>query len=131
MEIEFRIIDGGEPIRIARVRCENAQVLDDGPGLPPAPLAALNLEDQAFVAAFLRSHGNIREMERLFGVSYPTVKKRLNSIVSTIDRQFQAPARDGRGEVLRRLREGLIKPDQALVELDRLAGDSGPPQEKR
>ena len=43
-------------------------------------LARLNLEDQIFVTAFLRSHGSIKEMEQIFGVSYPTIKARLNRI---------------------------------------------------
>ena len=43
-------------------------------------LARLTMEDQVFVAAFLKSHGSIKEMEQVFGVSYPTVKARLNRI---------------------------------------------------
>jgi len=37
-------------------------------------------EDQVFVAAFLRSHGSIKEMEQVFGVSLSTIKARLNRI---------------------------------------------------
>ena len=33
-------------------------------------LARLSMEDQIFVAAFLKSHGSIKEMEQVFGVSY-------------------------------------------------------------
>ena len=45
-------------------------------------LARLTLEDQVFVAAFLKSHGSIKEMEQVFGVSYPAVKARLNRTAS-------------------------------------------------
>lgn len=44
------------------------------------PLAQLPADDQAFVTAFVRSHGSIKQMEKLFGVSCPTIKNRLNRI---------------------------------------------------
>lgn len=49
------------------------------------PLARLAEEDQVFVAAFVRCHGSIREMEKLFGISYPTVKNRLNKLATTLE----------------------------------------------
>ena len=48
-------------------------------------LARLTLEDQVFVVAFLRSHGTIKDMEQTFGVSYPTIKARLNRISSQLE----------------------------------------------
>src|SRR4029077_10002815 len=44
------------------------------------PLARLTADDQGFVAAFVRAHGSIKQMEKYFGVSYPTIKNRLNRI---------------------------------------------------
>ena len=44
------------------------------------PLARLTSDDQVFVAAFVRCHGSIKQMEQFFGVSYPTIKNRLNKI---------------------------------------------------
>jgi len=46
----------------------------------PPPLRATPSEDQTFVAAFVRCHGSIKQMEQFFGVSYPTIKNRLNRI---------------------------------------------------
>jgi len=51
----------------------------------PPQLACLSLEDQIFVTAFLRSHGSIKEMEQTFGVSYPTIKARLNRIAGQLE----------------------------------------------
>ena len=48
-------------------------------------LARLAAEDQIFVVAFLRSHGSIKEMERIFGVSYPTIKSRLTRIAESLE----------------------------------------------
>ncbi|MFV2021178.1 DUF2089 family protein [Micromonospora sp. LOL_023] len=51
-----------------------------------AQLAQLSVDDQVFVAAFVRLHGSIKKMERIFGVSYPTVKSRLNRIAGQVCR---------------------------------------------
>ena len=56
------------------------------------PLAKLSMEDQVFVAAFVKRHGSIKEMEKLFGVSYPSIKNRLNRISKTFDFIDTAPA---------------------------------------
>src|ERR1700761_5658173 len=48
-------------------------------------LARLTLEDQVFIIAFLRSHGSIKEMEQVFGVSYPTIKARLTRIAGSLE----------------------------------------------
>ena len=49
------------------------------------PLARLSQNDQVFVAAFISCHGSIKQMEKIFGVSYPTIKNRLNAITRQLD----------------------------------------------
>src|SRR5262249_2627034 len=70
---------GGDPFLIERVRLADSGVRIDGEFELP-PLAQLPAEDQTFVAAFVRCHGSIKQMEQFFGVSYPTIKNRLNRI---------------------------------------------------
>src|SRR6266571_4867899 len=72
-------LTGGAPIRVERVRLTDSDVAIEGSFEPP-PLAQLPAEDQIFVAAFVRCHGSIKQMEKFFGVSYPTIKNRLNRI---------------------------------------------------
>src|SRR5215470_9347546 len=74
----------GRPIVVERVRLADRDVVIEGAFEPPE-LARLSAEDQVFVAAFVRSHGSIKEMERIFGVSYPTIKSRLNRISAALD----------------------------------------------
>jgi hypothetical protein len=112
----------GEPILIERVRLTGKNIAIEGAFELPQ-LARLSGEDQIFVIAFLRSHGSIKEMEQVFGVSYPTVKARLNRISASLEfvdttPPPPAPARAG---VIDRLRRGEISADQAvhLLESDR------------
>jgi len=72
-------LTGGAHIEIERVRLVERDIAIEGRFELP-PLARLAAEDQIFVAAFVRSHGSIKQMEKFFGVSYPTIKNRLNRI---------------------------------------------------
>src|SRR5262249_18884160 len=69
----------GSAVEILRARLVEQDVVVEGPFELP-PLARLSSEDQTFVAAFVRCHGSIKQMEQLFRVSYPTIKNRLNRI---------------------------------------------------
>lgn len=114
----------GRPIVVERVRLIEQGVAVEGAFELPR-LAQLSAEDQVFVAAFVRSHGSIKEMEQVFGVSYPTIKARLNRIAASlefieVDPEPQAGlVQSGlaRAEVLERLARGEITADQAVSEL--------------
>jgi hypothetical protein len=81
---ELTRMTGGKPVTVERVRVVDSGIAIEGSFAPP-PLASLSAEDQVFVMAFIRCHGSIKEMEEMFGISYPTVKNRLNRIA----RQFE------------------------------------------
>jgi hypothetical protein len=114
---ELTDLTRGEPFTVERVRLTDSGIAVEGEFEPPQ-LARLSGEDQVFVAAFVRSHGSIKEMERIFGVSYPTVKARLNRIAKSLDFVETDPAPTG-SDVLERLREGEISVEEALAELGR------------
>ena len=88
--------------------------------LHPPELSRLGLEDQIFVIAFLRSHGSIKEMEQTFGVSYPTIKARLNRIAGRLEFVETNPA-PSRTEVLERLNSGEITAAEAIEALEALS----------
>ncbi|BFU44754.1 hypothetical protein KRMM14A1004_29910 [Krasilnikovia sp. MM14-A1004] len=101
-----------------RVRLTDSGVAIEGDFELPQ-LAQLSVEDQVFVTAFVRSHGSIKEMERIFGVSYPTIKNRLNRIAGSLEFVDTDPA-PSRSEVLQRLKRGQITAADAIRELDDL-----------
>jgi len=109
----------GEPVRVERLRVARTGVAIEGSFELPQ-LARLSIEDQVFVIAFVRSHGSIKEMERTFGVSYPTIKSRLNRIAGSLDFIDTNPM-PSREEILERLRRGEIEPADAIRELGQLA----------
>ena len=113
----LRIAQGAELV-IERVRIPEKQIAIEGTFTLPE-LARLSLEDQVFIAAFLRSHGSIKEMEQVFGVSYPTIKARLNRIAGQLEFVETNPS-PSRTEVLERLQSGEISASDAIRELEAL-----------
>ena len=115
---ELTKLTQGRPVAVERVRLTDTGTALEGAWELPQ-LARLSAEDQVFVTAFVRSHGSIKEMERVFGVSYPTIKARLNRIGESLDFVDTNPA-PSRVEILERLRRGEITPDDAIRELEEL-----------
>ena len=108
----------GEPILVERVRLAGKDVRIEGSFEPP-PLARLAAEDQVFVAAFVKCHGSIKQMEKFFGVSYPTIKNRLNRIGSRLPFVEIDPAEtaSNTSELLGRLERGEMTASAVLAQL--------------
>jgi len=113
----LRIAQGGSLV-VERVRIPEKQITVEGAFALPE-LARLTLEDQVFVTAFLRAHGSIKEMEQVFGVSYPTIKARLNRIAGQFEFVETDPS-PSRAEVLKRLKSGEIDAEEAIRALEAL-----------
>jgi len=112
---ELTKISRGGPLLVERVRLLESDIALEGSFELP-PLARLTLEDQIFITAFVRSHGSIKDMEELFGISYPTVKNRLNRISQQLEFVDINPPL-AKSEVLERLERGELSVDEAVKKL--------------
>jgi hypothetical protein len=115
---EILRIAQGAAVVVERVRIPEKGIAVEGEFTLPE-LARLTLEDQVFIVAFLRSHGSIKEMEQTFGVSYPTIKARLNRISGLLNFVENDPA-PSRAEVLARLKAGELSAEEAIRALEAL-----------
>ncbi|HYB90629.1 MAG TPA: DUF2089 domain-containing protein [Candidatus Binataceae bacterium] len=113
-------------LTVTRLHCPSCSITIDGEFTTPA-LLKLSPAQIDFVEVFVKNRGVIREVERELGVSYPTVRARLDEVIGALGFQVRnepspeaAPADDSavrRRAVLADLRAGKITADQALAAL--------------
>ena len=107
----------GSQITVERVRLVDSDIAIEGSFTLP-PLASLSAEDQIFVMAFVRCHGSIKEMEEMFGISYPTVKNRINRIARQLE-FVEIVKVSPQEEVIDKLERGEISTEEALRRLEK------------
>lgn len=74
-------------------------------------LSSLSGEQTAFVEVFLSCRGNIKEVEKALGISYPTVRSRLDDVLETMG--FPVRRKEDKADVLEALSRGEITLDEA------------------
>jgi len=116
---ELTRLTQGQEVIVERVRLADKDIAIEGHFELPQ-LARLSAEDQVFITAFVRSHGSIKEMEQVFGVSYPTIKSRLTRIAHSLEFVETNPS-PSRTEIFDRLKRGEITAQDAISELESLS----------
>ena len=112
-------------LTVARLDCPDCSISIEGEFSPPALLKLTGAQID-FVEVFIKNRGVIREVERELGVSYPTVRARLDDVVTALGYSPksgpEASASDDSGSrrrsVLADLKDGKITPDEALAALN-------------
>lgn len=112
---ELTRLTQGAPIIVERVRLVDSDIAIEGSFELP-PLARLSAENQVFIMAFVRSHGSIKEMEQCFGISYPTVKNRLDRLAQQLEFVETHPS-PSQAELLTQLEHGEITAAEAIERL--------------
>ena len=85
--------------------------------------ACLNEGDDRFLKVFLSARGNIKEVERCLGISYPTVKSRLEALLAKLGlSQLQNEVKRRRLEIVEKLEKGQITAQEAIKLLKDLEG---------
>ena len=77
--------------------------------------ATLTPENLDFLRLYIKVRGNLKEVERILGLSYPTVRSRFDALLRSIG--YEPEAADPRDETLRLLERGEITPEEATKRL--------------
>ncbi len=77
--------------------------------------AALPSQQLEILRLFVKTRGNLKEMERILGVSYPTVRARFETLLRSLgyEGEAEAGALEERTRVLAQLEKGEISADEA------------------
>jgi hypothetical protein len=110
-------------LAVTRLHCDSCGTTLEG-DFSVGRFGRLNRDQLALLESFLRSRGNLREMERELGISYPTVRSRVEALVRAlgfgprVDDDAEEPASDA---VAGKTREEIL---QALARHEMSAEDA-------
>ena len=115
----------GGPIVITEIQCANCHLKMQGE-FKPGLFSTLSDDQLTFVRAFLRVRGNLSEMEKVLGVSYPTIRNKLDEINQALERAEKGPesvaaSNDERNAILQKVASGELDAAQALEQLKNLS----------
>ena len=107
-------------LAVTRLRCRSCGTTLEG-DFSVGRFARLDRDQHALLESFLRSRGNLREMERELGISYPTVRSRVEALVRSLgfgprsddDEAANGEPAQSREEILERLARGEISAEAA------------------
>ena len=99
------------PMTVSRMTCHACGVGIDGP-FPMDRLANLPVEHQRFIEMFILASGSLKELAEQSGVSYPTVRSRLDKVIESL-RQEIAQTQRVKGTILDAVGEGKMTADEA------------------
>ena len=110
----------GEGMHVTRLHCPDCDVTIEG-RFSLGRLALLSQEQLEFVEVFLRCDGKIKRVEQELGISYPTVRSRLNDIITAMGYELQGNSEEpdelspqARRKVLDDLAAGRITSEEAI-----------------
>jgi hypothetical protein len=110
-------------LTVAKIHCPKCDIALEGEFAMPA-LLRLAPSQLDFAEVFLKNRGVIRDVERELGVSYPTVRARLDDLIAALGYQIRPPSTDGdeaespstrRRAILADLKAGKITPEEAMA----------------
>ena len=101
----------GEHLIIERVACDTCGCAVEGDFTLPR-LARLSLEEQKFIEILVTLSGNLKNVASTLGVSYPTVRNRLDNVIASLDALAKAD-QSRREELIDGVERGEIPPSLA------------------
>jgi hypothetical protein len=113
-----------EELVVTRLRCTHCETAIEG-AFEVNRFTRLSKEQLDFVEIFLKSRGNIKEVERELGISYPTVRGRLDAVLEALGYKVDPAIVDEvtqskqarRKEILDALNRGELSSEEAIKQL--------------
>lgn len=103
----------GKAMQVVRLNCPGCKTGIEGT-FDACKFCRLDQEQRQFIEVFLTSRGNIKEVERLLGISYPTVRSRLDAVLESLGYRVEREQDLKRKEILEALDKGEITSEEAI-----------------
>jgi len=103
-------------LSLTRLSCDACHTELSG-HFPSCEFCSLTMEDRDLLRVFLSSRGNMKELERHLGVSYPTARSRFDAVLTRLGLEVPAPANPARVELMEKVASGEMSVDDALSQM--------------
>lgn len=102
-------------LQVSKLNCRNCHTSLEG-SFELSKFDYLNTEQKFFLEIFIKNRGNIKEIEKDLGISYPTVRKNLDSIILALGYNLtnEEDESANRKELLDKVGRGEISADEAV-----------------
>ena len=105
-------------LTVARLRCESCDTVIENQ-FRLSKFDYLSDEELYFTETFIRCRGNIKEVEKELGISYPTVRSKLDAVIKKLGYETGASEQAAKKEeILKALENGEITVEQAIAQLN-------------
>lgn len=105
---------------VSRLTCTHCQTRLEG-DFSPCKFCRLPVDQIEFIEVFIKCRGNIKDVEKELGISYPTVRNRLESVIQSLGYRAEKidvqEERESRQKILASLEKGEINSQEALRQL--------------
>ena len=99
-------------IKVSEIKCKKCKSVIRGE-FDLCKFCRMNDQQKYFVEVFIKNRGNIKEIEKELGISYPTVRNKLDEVISVLGHKIEKPVINKK-EILEKLKNGEISKDEAL-----------------
>ena len=109
-------------MEITQLSCTHCETVVVG-RFEPNRFSKLSPESMAFLETFIRNRGNVKEMERATSVSYWTIRRKIDELITELGLEAQPDAetaKTSRREILERLKNGEISAEEAGKLLEKI-----------
>lgn len=114
----------GAPLEVTRLECPTSGVVIEG-RFEPNEFALLPKDHLDFLRLFVKVRGNLKEVERVLGLSYPTIRSRFEGLLKELDYEASASLEDEQADIIDRLERGEISAEDATKRLQALQRKAG------
>ncbi|MDP4143331.1 MAG: DUF2089 domain-containing protein [Bacillota bacterium] len=101
-------------LTVTKLKCRKCDTVIEN-NFELSKFSYLSTEQLNFIEVFIKCKGNIKDVERELGISYPTVRGKLEDVIAALG--YSAPAKakqDDNSEIISRLEKGEISAEEAL-----------------
>lgn len=106
----------GEKLAITKLNCPKCTTAIEGE-FKPCPYCRLPKDELDFINTFIMCRGNIKDVEKTLGISYPTVRSKLDSVIKSLGLQDEAKKRTRREEMRAMKEEAMAELKEAMADL--------------